>query len=407
LKRVLASYSKYFSGVGLALALAACSALPDSGPSHRDIEANASDSLLGRSRIFDYALVDLNRNILPFILDPGPGSLFHTFGAGRGPAPEIRVGIGDTVQVTLFEAQGGGLFIPGDAGARPGNFVTLPAQIVDRRGYITVPYAGEILALNRSTPAIQQDIVNKLKERAIEPQALVTITSQSSTDVTVVGEVNKPDKIAINQNGDRVLDAIARAGGIKEQGYENYVTLQRNGLKGTVYFLNLVKDPKENIFVKPGDAIYVSFYQRAFTAFGSVGATGNGLSAASAQFKFAQENLTLNDAVGKAGGLLDGRSDPGQVFVYRLENRFALEKMGADISRFPHDKDSIPTIYRVNFRDPSGFFASQKFPMRDGDVIYIDNADVVEVTKFLSLITTVTGPTTSAVATGALIKAYP
>jgi polysaccharide export outer membrane protein len=195
--------------------------------------------------------------------------------------------------------------------------------------------------------------------------------------------VNTPNKFAINTAGDTVLDVIARAGGIKDQGYENYVTLQRRGLKGTVYFLNLVRDPKENIFVRPGDAIYVSFYQRAFMAIGATGASG--------QFKFQQENLELNEAVGKAGGLLDNRSDPGQVFVYRLEDRVALEKMGADTSHFAADRRMIPTIYRVNFRDPSGFFAARKFPMRDGDVLYVDNADQVELTKFLNLLTTVTG----------------
>jgi polysaccharide export outer membrane protein len=397
---------RYLVVACLVTSVAGCATLPDSGPAHRSVEANASVSILGTAPVFDYALVDLNRNILPFIVDPGPGSLFRTFGTGRGPAPEIRVGIGDTVQVTLFEAQSGGLFIPTDAGARPGNFVALPGQTVDSKGYITVPYAGQILALNRSTPAIQQDIINKLKDRAIEPQAVVAITSQTSSEVTVVGEVNKPDKVAINANGDTVLDAISRAGGIKDQGYENYVTLQRHGLKGTVYFLNLVKDPKENIFVKPGDAIYVSFYQRSFIAFGATGASGaNGSLGSSAQFKFQQETLTLNDAVGKAGGLLDSRSDPGQVFVYRLENRTALEKMGADTSHFPEDRQLIPTIYRVNFRDPSGFFASQKFPMRDGDVLYVDNADQVELTKFLSLITTVTSSASTVAVDASAVKA--
>jgi polysaccharide export outer membrane protein len=48
------------------------------------------------------------------------------------------------VSVTIFEAEAGGLFVPSEAGARPGNFVTLPEQIVDSNGNITVPYAGTI-----------------------------------------------------------------------------------------------------------------------------------------------------------------------------------------------------------------------------------------------------------------------
>jgi polysaccharide export outer membrane protein len=36
--------------------------------------------------------------------------------------PRITLGIGDVVSVTIFEAEPGGLFIPSEPGARPGNF---------------------------------------------------------------------------------------------------------------------------------------------------------------------------------------------------------------------------------------------------------------------------------------------
>ena len=381
------------------LALAGCSMIPDSGPSRRAVELQATVALAASSGVslLDYALVDLNCFVLPLIEDPGPGSLLRTFGAGHGPVPEIKVGVGDTIAVTVFEAQAGGLFIPVDAGSRPGNFVSLPNQIVDAKGYITVPYAGQVRALNRGTPAIQQDINEKLKNRAIDPQAVVSIVTQTSTQVTVVGDVYTAGKISINPAGDRVLDAISRAGGIRNPGYEEFVTLQRNGLKGTVYFINLVRDPRENVFVAPGDTLYVYQYQRAFMAFG---ATGN-----SGQFKFLQENVTLSDAVGKAGGLLDGRAEPGQVFVYRIEKRSTLEKMGVDVSNFPGDRDDIPTIFRVNFRDPSGFFAARRFPMRDNDIIYVDNADQVEITKFVAMLTTVTGAASTVAGDAANTKA--
>lgn len=366
--------------------------MSDSGPSRRDVESKAAVKATdaGAASILDYALVDLNRFVLPWVEDDGLGSLLRTFGAGHGPAPEITVGVGDTLQVTLFEAQAGGLFIPTDAGSRPGNFVTLPNQLVDAKGFITVPYAGQIRALNRGTPAIQKEINDRLKDRAIDPQALVSIVSQTSTNVTVVGDVYNAGKIAINPSGDRVLDAISRVGGIRNPGYEEFVTLQRGGLKGTVYFINLVRNPHENVFVAPGDTLYVYQYQRAFMAFGATGVSG--------QFKFLQESVTLSDAVGKAGGLIDNRAEPGQVFVYRIEPRGTLKRMGVDVSAFPEDWQDIPTIFRVNFRDPSGFFAARSFPMRDNDIIYVDNADQVEIAKFLGMIATVTSG--AAVATG-------
>jgi polysaccharide export outer membrane protein len=244
---------------------------------------------------------------------------------------------------------------------------------------------------------VQRDIVDKLKNRAIEPQAVVTLVNQSATQFTVLGDLNAPGKLTLNAAGDRVLDAISRAGGIRNPGYEEFVTLQRKGLKGTVYFLNLIKDPRENIFVESGDTLYVYQYQRAFLAFGATGESG--------QFKFLQEKLSLNDAVGKAGGLLDNRAEPGQVFVYRLEKRATLEKMGVDVSPFADDEDDIPTIFRVSLRDPSGYFAASRFPMRDGDVLYVDNADQVEVAKFLGMMTNFTGSTSGAALDAANAKA--
>jgi polysaccharide export outer membrane protein len=94
--------------------------------------------------------------------------------------------------------------------------------------------------------------------------------------------------------------------------------------------------------------------------------------------------------VAKAGGLLDSRANPGQVFLYRMEYREALAAMHVDLSKFPKDQKFIPTIYRANFRDPSSFFFAQKFPMRHKDVIYVSNADAVEVVKALDYLRSVT-----------------
>ncbi|MEZ5841196.1 MAG: polysaccharide biosynthesis/export family protein [Hyphomicrobiales bacterium] len=359
------------------------------------IKAGAASSLgYDEQKVnFDYVVVDITSSILEFLDNGGPASLYRSFGGGKGGAPEILVGVGDTVQVTIFESATGGLFVPADAGSRPGNYVTLPAQTVDRSGYVSVPYAGLVPAAGRSLPQIQQDIEARLENRAIEPQAVVALLSQKATEAAVVGEVNSPDKLAINPAGDRILDMISRAGGLKYAGHESFVTLQRRGKKATVYFNNLVQNPAENIYVAPGDTIYVYREQKSYLAFGATGMSG--------QFNFDTDKLSLAEAVGKAGGLLDARADPGQTFVYRLEERSALEKMGVDLAKFPADKTAIPTIYRANFRNPTSFFFSQKFQMLDKDVLYVSNADSVELIKFLTVVNSVSS-TVSGVSSDAL-----
>ena len=93
---------------------------------------------------------------------PKAGCRVNTSGVRRPPPWRITLGIGDVVSVTVFEPPGG-LLVPSDAGARPGNFVTLPNQIVDSNGNITVPYAGTIRAAGRTPSEVQQAINEALR----------------------------------------------------------------------------------------------------------------------------------------------------------------------------------------------------------------------------------------------------
>jgi len=88
--------------------------------------------------------------------------------------------------------------------------------------------------------------------------------------------------------------------------------------------------------------------------------------------------------MGKAGGLNDNQSDPSELYVYRYEERHFLEKLGVDTTRFTFEK--IPTIYRVNLRNPSGMLLAAGFQMRSKDIMYVANAKVVDYYKLLTLI---------------------
>ena len=373
--------------------LAACAALPASGPTDQSIVENAGARVVNEATGigFRYALVDVTKGVLPHVSKDGQ-SLAGTFGVGRAAAPEIRVGVGDILSVTIFESATGGLFIPNDAGARPGNYVSLPNQTVDRAGGLSVPYAGTVPALGRTLPAIQADIEKRLASRAIEPQVLVTLVSQKSSDVAVVGHVNTPGKFNVPPGGERVLDLIARAAGLLKQPYQTSVTLQRGSARATVPFDTLIANPRENVYVAPLDTIYVYAETKTFVAFGATGQNQ--------KIEFGAETLSLAEAVGLSGGLLDGRAEPGQTFVYRVESRTALAALGVDLTPFGDAKE-IPTIYRTNLRDPASYFAAREFAMRDKDVIYVSNAASVEILKFLTLVDAMSG-TTSGVASDAV-----
>src|SRR5262249_39503677 len=145
----------------------------------------------------------------------------------QGVPAELRFGIGDVVSVTVFEAGAGGLFIPLEAGVRPGNFITLPNQEVDNSGNITVPNAGPIRAKGRTVVDVQQTIVDALKNRALEPQVVVSLVDRRASSISVLGDVGTPSRFPPSASGERLLDVIARAGGPKNPGYDTWVLLNR------------------------------------------------------------------------------------------------------------------------------------------------------------------------------------
>jgi polysaccharide export outer membrane protein len=150
-----------------------------------------------------------------------------------------------------------------------------------------------------------------------------------------------------------------------------------------VLLSRIVHDPRENIFIRPNDVIFLTHEAPTFTALGALNQNVFGFNS---EIAFDTETLTLAQAIGKGGGLNDNQSDPAEVFIYRYESRRLLEKLGIDTTRFAYDR--IPTIYHVNLRDPSGYLIAAGFQMQTKDVMYVANAKVVDYYKLLTLINT-------------------
>jgi polysaccharide biosynthesis/export protein len=358
--------------------------LPGAGPSSEAVNANAAAGVRSTAPL-PYALVDVTADTIGFLSQPNVVSFTGEFPDKR-PKPNQVVGVGDVLNISIFEAAPGGLFTPAQAaGARPGNFVDLPAQAVDQKGSIYVPYAGEIPAADRTIPEVQQAVVAQLKGRALEPQVVVSLNQQHSSVVSVLGDVNTPGVLALNSVGERLLALIARAGGPKFEAIESYVTLQRDGKRVKVLLSRVVHDPRENIFIRPNDVIFITREAPTFTA---LGALNQNIFGFNSEIPFDVETLTLAQALGKAGGLNDQLSDPREVYVNRFEDRHFLRKFGVDTRRFTTDR--IPTIYRLNVRDPAGILLATGFQMRSKDVMYVANARVVDYYKLLTLINNTT-----------------
>jgi polysaccharide biosynthesis/export protein len=390
-----------FAAIGGSILTAGCGLLPVSGPNAIAVKSGATWN--GPA----YGVVPLTPHVVQILDEFGPRTLSATFGDHR-PPPEVKFGIGDIVSVTVFEAAAGGLFIPAEAGVRPGNFVQLPNQPIDTRGNLTVPYAGLVRAAGKTPEEVSKEIVDRIKNRAIEPQVEVALVTQNSSLITVLGEVNNVSaftpsgRIPAQLSGEHLLDVITRAGGLKDQGQDTWVVLERHGRRAAAPFGSLVYEPGNNIWAWPGDTIYLYKEPQTYLAFGASGQQG--------QFQFSAGNqssawrMTLAEGVAAAGGLLDLQADPGSVFLYRREPRELAEKLGVDCSKI--DGPTVPVIYSTNFADPAGYFLATRVQMHNKDVIFAANAQSVEITKFTNFLNALISVPQNISATGENIETW-
>jgi len=364
--------------------LAGC--IPANGPRSATIVTTA-----GNEADAPFAVVSLDQGVAELLASHEAKSLAATFGMGSA-APALTLGVGDVVVITIFEAASGGLFSgdPGTIGANKS--VSLPAQPVSRDGTLSVPYAGQVRAAGLTPAEVQRAIEAALKDKAIEPQVVVTVTSSPSTFVTVAGDVGKNGQFPLDLGGDRLLDVVAQAGGSRQQDYNSFVTLARGGRSATVSLARVVRDPGQNIYLRPNDLIYVYTDPQVYTAFGAT--------LRNSTIPFTTDRLTLAEAVGQAGGLNDFRADPHGVFIFRFEDPEiydGLLSLGAKMLGAPAATAAgVPIVYKIDMKDPRTLFAAQRFIMRDNDLLYVSNAASVDLQKLLSIFTGSVGSAASA-----------
>jgi polysaccharide export outer membrane protein len=115
---------------------AACTYLPTAGPTAGEV----IDQGLQNNRI-RYDVADVSRGVVDALLAQ-PAESFRTRFGKYGRLPPPKIGIGDTVSVSIWEAAGGGLFGTSPiAGVSPGlRNVTIPDQVVGADGGISVPF---------------------------------------------------------------------------------------------------------------------------------------------------------------------------------------------------------------------------------------------------------------------------
>ena len=342
-----------------------------------DVVASASGGTARR-----YELIDISPQAVAAVRQRKAGSFAARFGDTERSI-EPTIGVGDTVAVTLWEAPGGILFASNEVTSVPqqngSHMATIPDEVVGRDGAITVPFAGRIKVANKTTRDVEAAIKRGLSDKTTDAQVVVNVKGSVSNSVTVIGEVQNASRLPLTVGGDRILDVVAAAGGLRVPINEAFVELTRGGTIVRMPLLQVTNDPRENIYLRAKDVLALVRAPQKFLVYGATGAN--------AEIPFDADGISLADALAKAGGLNDSRSDPRGVFVFRYESSDVVRTLRPDME-LPSGQAAVPIIYRLDLSDPDGFFVSQQFPVMNRDVIYVSNAPFTDVQKVMNVATT-------------------
>jgi polysaccharide export outer membrane protein len=293
---------------------------------------------------------------------------------------------GDVIEVNIWESNPPLLFGTNNTGlsSMPKNTV-LPDQMINSAGYITIPFAGKIKAAGKSTSEIENSILEALAGKANYPQVLVRMT-RNTLNATVVGEVSNSILLALTPKGEKILDAIAAAGGVKQPINKITLQLSRGKTVQSIPLDTIIQDPSQNIYLMAGDVLTAFFQPLSFTVLGATGKND--------EINFEGQGISLAQALGRVGGLDDNRANSKGVFIFRFEDPSSL--LDPKRIKSQNKEGKVPVIYLINLNDPSTFFVMQNFPIKNRDVLYVSNAPATELQKFLNIMVSAIYPVVNA-----------
>jgi polysaccharide export outer membrane protein len=361
--------SGLFRGVLLILAssasLAGCASLPVSGPTGYEIKKAA----VTRSAQYPFTLVEVETPSALPLAPPVPVPTLTSF----PPRPTDLLGPGDVLNITIYEA---GVALFGNSALRTAaasggaavdttsSAERLPLVRVDDYGYIKVPFVGRIRAAGHTAAELQAIIQSGLRGMSQDPQVMVSIDQSITNSIILAGEVSRPGRLVLATNRESLVDAIALAGGYRGNAKDAVARVQRDGETFEVRLSDLLDMPQEDIQVAPGDRITVISRPQSFSVLGAPNKSD--------EVVFPRSRLTLAEAVALAGGANPNAGDAAAIFVFRYVKQ-------------PNGTEQ-PTVFHLNMMRAGAYLLSQRFRMRDGDVLYVGNARANQPAKFVQLL---------------------
>ena len=265
------------------------------------------------------------------------------------------IGVGDVLQIIVWDHP--------ELTTPAGQFrdAETSGQQVGDDGYLFYPYVGMIKAAGMNIAALRDVLTERLSAYIQNPQLDVRVVGFRSKRVYVVGEVQTPGVLPLNDVPLTIADAISLSGGLTENAHKSGVNISRNG---KVYEIDLKAlydhaDSSQNLTLQHGDIVNVldRSQQKVFL----MGEIRNPSSV-----EIINGQLSLAAAIGEAGGVNQISADSGGIYVVRNT-----------------DKDQ-PEIFHLDARYATGMLLAERFAMQAQDVVFVDTAGISQWNRVIN-----------------------
>lgn len=347
-----------------------------SGPRTQDILGDEQAVVVEHEETAPFAVLSVSSRSAKVATDWLSKSQARGFIKDTGAGPVI-IGRSDVLEVSIVSTSETGFIDLTNSTLSPISTTTLPPQEVGSDGMVSIPPLGRVRAQGKTAQNFERFVERRLGEVLVDPSVIVRIAERRSARVSVLGAVVNPGTYPINQNNTHLVEILAEAGGPADRSENLVVSYSRRGQTGRAQLNRVYENPKFNIHVRHGDVISIETPARRLTVLGAGGQNTT--------ITYDQPELSLAEALGLAGGLLNRRADKKGVFVYREISVKAARALGLDTTNF--GSGPVPAIFNVDLSEPQSLFAAKEFMMAEDDLIYIANSLNEEISAVFSVFT--------------------
>ena len=253
-------------------------------------------------------------------------------------------------------------------------------RLVYPDGTMFYPYVGTLKVQGMTIEELRRTLTSRLSKYLRDPQVDVGVTGNGG-QVVLEGAFTNTAPQGVSTVPLTVSKAVG-AGGINvEQADLSGLTLIRDGRRYNIDLDRLNRqEGSGDIYLKPGDRLYLPFNDRK-----QVYVLGEVLRPQALTFK--TSDMSLTQALGRAGGLNQVTSNGDELYVIR----------GVDAANLASQTSGNgATVYHLPAKSASAFALASSFSLRAGDVVFVGPAGITRWNRFLSQLLPLSGIINSA-----------